>query len=148
MDVPSQHAVDVPLLPEEANATVVGYAESSRREFPSDLRKEFGDQLVNITRNNPAVIEVVDGSAYHGKKHQKVFKVIKFQPWVKAHEALKMARRWRSWFFQSLIPARDRRIERAVRRERQLTKHLCKRRTRHAGKYDAHIKRREVLCLN
>gem|GEM_PF-3710233 len=148
MDVPSQHAVDVPLLPEEANATVVGYAESSCREFPRHLRQAFGDQLENIVRDNPAVIELAEGNTYHGKKHQKVFKVIKFQPWVKPHEALKMARRWRSWFFQSLLPARDRRIERAVRRERQLAKHLCKRRDRRAGKYDAHIKRREVLCLN
>jgi len=148
LNAPSLHAVDVPLLPERANAPVVGYAESASCQLPRHLRESFSDYIDRIAQDHPAVIETADGNTYHGKKHPNVFKTLTFQPGFKPHQALKMARKWKAWFFQSLIPAADKRIQRAVRKERGVNKRWKKRNTRYGGRRIAHIERRLALRFN
>lgn len=138
-DVPSSRAVAVHLAPPEGQSPVVRVVESATGQFPRHLREQLCASLEHDLFLQ--IDEVMEGSAYHGKRHSSTLVMFKFAPGTKVHVALKSVRRAVAWFFSNLAPSAHRRTARQLKKLQKKER----RRERHAHRG---LNRRRILLVS
>lgn len=130
MDVPSRQAAAVQLGPTKGARPTV-YLSDAARELNPRLRQDLSEFIERTLRSRAEMIEPRRSS-----KLRNAFAAFEFAPGTLPHQALLLVRKARSWFFQSLMPAKNQRAERKNRKALRKAALMEKRRERHTVKRD------------
>lgn len=122
-DVPSRHAVAVKLGPTTGQSATV-YLSDVSGSLPLRMRQEMCAFIADRLHEQAGVITP-------RQKMASAFGAFLFSENVLPHEAWRMVVKARNWFFQNLLPPRDRRAEARERRIRKMSRRRLVRRERH-----------------